>query len=61
MMGKTMQISDISEEVYMKEVINELKIMGADDATVALVKKETIENAIKNNRTPEDVAWAVMQ
>ena len=35
--------------------------LGADEQELNLIKDATIRNAIKRNRKPEDVAWALLQ
>lgn len=46
---------------YRRSVIEELKSLGATDNDIDLVNDVTIVNAIKANRYPSDVAWAILQ
>ena len=48
-------------DIYKLEVVSEMKKIGASKEEIALLKDETIMNAIKNKRNPSDVAWAIMQ
>lgn len=57
-------ISDIEDETlrkFRKKVINEMKRMGAADEHIALLKDNVIRFAIINGRSPEDLAWAILQ
>ncbi len=46
---------------YRTMVILEMKKMGATDQEIKLLRNETIINSIRNKRSPEDVAWAILQ
>lgn len=55
---------EISEEeivLYRNKVLSQMKLMGASKNEMALVQDAAIRNAIRNNRKPEDVAWAILQ
>lgn len=53
----------ISQEIdsYRKALQNELIRLGASERDFKLIKDATIRNALKKNRKPEDVAWALLQ
>ncbi|MCM1267069.1 MAG: hypothetical protein NC302_04115 [Bacteroidales bacterium] len=58
------EVSDITQEdiaSFREMVILELDKMGASENEKNLLHDATIYNAIKRNRLPEDVAWAVLQ
>lgn len=46
---------------YKEQIIIEMKKMGASDNELLLVREATVRNAIRRNRRPEDVAWAILQ
>lgn len=46
---------------YYDLLVKEMKKQGATDADLNLISKEMIENAIKNNKKPSDLAWAILQ
>lgn len=46
---------------FRELVIIELDKMGASDNDKNLLHDAAIYNAIKRNRLPEDVAWAILQ
>ena len=46
---------------YRKLVLIEMDKMGASDNEKQLIHDATIRNAIRNNRKPGDVAWAILQ
>lgn len=52
---------NISVEDYRKLLMQEMNKLGANEHEVTLIKDATIRNAIKRNRRPEDVAWAILQ
>lgn len=39
----------------------EMVKLGATEQELTLIKDATIRNAIKRNRKPEEVAWAILQ
>ncbi len=47
--------------LYRDKVIEALKQFGATSQEIALLHDETILNSIRNNRKPEDIAWAILQ
>ncbi len=48
-------------EQYKEEVLNQMILQGATEDELQLLKDEAILNGIRNNRSPEDVAWAILQ
>lgn len=46
---------------YKEEVLEEMIKQGAMENELQLVKEGAIINGIRNNRKPEDVAWAILQ
>ena len=46
---------------YRSLLIIEMKKMGATQDEISLIHDATIKNSIRNNRKPEDVAWAILQ
>lgn len=46
---------------YRSLLIIEMKKMGATEDEIALIHDATIRNSIRNNRKPEEVAWAILQ
>lgn len=46
---------------YRKAVQCEMVKLGANEQDFYLIKDATIRNALKRNRKPEDVAWALLQ
>ena len=46
---------------YKDNLILELEKLGATNKEKELVKENTIINAIRQNREPKDVAWAILQ
>ncbi len=46
---------------YRSLLIVEMKKMGATQDEINLIHDTTIRNSIRNNRKPEDVAWAILQ
>lgn len=38
-----------------------MKKMGASENEIGLITETLIRNSIKNNRSPKDVAWAILQ
>ena len=49
------------EKVYKLKLEEEMQKQGADDSDFKLISDELITNAMKNNREPQDVAWAILQ
>lgn len=56
-----MQIALDKFEEYKEEVLNQMVLQGATENDLQLLKEETIINAIRKNRSPKDVAWAILQ
>lgn len=48
-------------EIYKKKVLACMKEMGASEFEMRTVHDATIQNGIKNNWEPKDVAWALLQ
>lgn len=48
-------------ERYKVLLIKEMKKMGANSEELELINEDIIETAIMNHRTPEDLAWAILQ
>lgn len=46
---------------YRHLLRQEMIKLGADEQELGLIKDATIRNAMKRNRKPEDVAWAILQ
>lgn len=46
---------------YRSLLIIEMKKMGATENEIGLIHDATIRNSIRNNRKPEEVAWAILQ
>lgn len=46
---------------YRSALTKEMVKLGASDKELNLIKDATIRNAVKRNRKPEDVAWALLQ
>ena len=57
--SKTICQDDIAQ--YRSLLVNEMKKMGATQDELCLIHDATIRNSIRNNRKPEDVAWAILQ
>ena len=61
-------IMTLSEEIttlqlnnYRSLLIDEMLKLGASEYELQMIKDATIRNAIRRNRKPEDVAWALLQ
>lgn len=61
-------IMTLSEEIttlqlnnYRSLLIDEMLKLGASEQELQMIKDATIRNAIRRNRKPEDVAWALLQ
>ena len=61
--SRAINMSASPEEIasYHRMVVIEMKKMGATPQEIDLLKNETILNSIRNNRKPEDVAWAILR
>ena len=46
---------------YRSELIEEMIKLGATENEINLISDILIQNAIKNNRSAKDVAWAILQ
>ena len=53
--------SNTAIKLYKSLLEKEMIKMGASERDLKLIKDATIRNALRNNRKPEDVAWALMQ
>ncbi len=58
---KTTNEKNISINEYRNLLQKEMIRLGATEHELELIKDATIRNAIKRNRKPEDVAWAILQ
>lgn len=52
---------DKEEKDYYDSLVEQLRKQGATEEDINLISDEMIKNAIKNNRKPEDLAWAILQ
>lgn len=57
----TIQIPNTEYNSYREILIQEMVKLGANKNELALICDATIQNAIRNKRKPEDVAWAILQ
>ena len=46
---------------YRSLLIVEMEKMGATQNEISLIHDATIRNSIRNDRKPEEVAWAILQ
>lgn len=46
---------------YRSKLIEEMIKLGATENDIDLISDTLIRNSIQNNRTPKDVAWAILQ
>lgn len=46
---------------FKQRVKIQMELMGATDAELRLLTNEAVMNAIKQGRSPKDVAWAILQ
>lgn len=46
---------------YRSLLVFEMLKMGATENEINLIHDATIRNSIRNNRKPEEVAWAILQ
>lgn len=58
---KTSNEEIISAGEYRHLLQQEMIKLGATERELNLIKDATIRNALKKNRNPEDVAWAILQ
>lgn len=58
---KATKEKNISINEYRDLLQQEMLNLGATEHELELIKDATIRNAIKRNRKPEDVAWAILQ
>ncbi len=54
-------ITTIQVNNYRSLLIEEMFKLGASEQEIHMIKDATIRNAIRRNREPEDVAWALLQ
>lgn len=57
----TSDITSLQIDEYRKLLITEMLKLGASENEIELIRTPTIINSIRNNRKPEDVAWAILQ
>lgn len=55
------QVSLTQIEEFRNLLIIEMQKLGATESELSLICDAIILNSIRNNRQPEDVAWAVLQ
>lgn len=55
------QVSLTQIETFRNLLIIEMQKLGATESELSLICDTIILNSIRNNRQPEDVAWAVLQ
>ena len=56
-----MKVTETRFKQYQKDLIAKMMEIGATDNDLALLHTQTITNAITRDRSPEDVAWAILQ
>lgn len=56
-----LQKSSPAIDSYREALQNEMIKLGATEQEFNLIKDATIRNALKRNRKPENVAWALLQ
>ena len=54
-------ISPLEIEKYRTALTSEIIRQGGDSSDIGLISKNLIINSIKNKRTVEDTAWAILQ
>jgi hypothetical protein len=54
-------LQDKEYQNYYDLLIEELKKNGATDSDLNLINEDMVKNAMKNKRTPADLAWAILQ
>ena len=57
----TSNITSLQIEEYRKLLAAEMLKLGASENEMKLICTQIIINSIRNNRKPEDVAWAILQ
>lgn len=55
------EITTLQLNNYRLLLIDEMLKLGASEKELQMIKDATIRNAIRKNRKPEDVAWALLQ
>ncbi len=58
-LDKQITVSQLNS--YRSLLVNEMLKLGASEDELLLIKDATIRNAIRKERKPEDVAWAILQ
>ena len=58
---EVIKLPDKEIKDYYDSLVEQLRKQGATEEDINLISDEMIENAIKNNRKPEDLAWAILQ
>ncbi len=53
--------NDDLKKNYRRAIEIEMKKLGASAKEMSLLKDATVENGYKYGRSPEDVAWAILQ
>lgn len=48
-------------DAYRTTVVVAMEELGATSQEISLLRTETVLNSIRNQRKPEDVAWAILQ
>jgi len=57
----TNEETSLKIDSYCKALQNEMIKLGAEEKDFDLIKDATIRNALRRNRKPKDVAWALLQ
>lgn len=58
---KEIYVKENKVKQYHSELIKEMIKLGATENDLNLISDILIQNSIKNNRMPKDVAWAIFQ
>lgn len=51
----------MSEKKFIEELRKEIILQGGSLYEISFITSELVKNAIANNRSPKDVAWALIQ
>lgn len=54
-------MDSVKLEQYRSELIKEIINLGATENEINLISDILIQNSIENNRSAQDVAWAILQ
>lgn len=49
------------ERIFLRRLKAEMRKLGATEVDYALINRNMVRNALRNEREPRDVAWAIMQ